>query len=416
MPHASRHEVAKLRHRFYEILEQGSVGDRTGRLVSRIIVVLIVVNLIAVALESIPDLEARYGLIFLSIEIVSLLIFSVEYGLRLWVAIEHPPDHHLGHRKARWKFATSALGIIDLIAVLPFWFTLFVPADLRILLVFRVLRFLKFARYSPGMRSLLDVLYAERRALVGCFIILIGMALLMATIMHLVEGRVQPEKFGTIPEAMWWAIVTLGTIGYGDVVPITALGKIIAGITIFAGLIMIALPVGIVANAFSEQIHRRDFIVTWGLVARVPLFAELNASEISDIMRLLRARLVESGTVITRRGEPAHSMYLIADGEVEIERKNDRVRLGTGHFFGEVAVLRRTRRSATIVAVTSTSLLVLDAHDLHALMEREPRIAERIHKVVRNRLGDDKITSKGDILAEELSEADDLARANSDRT
>ena len=415
MPLLSRHRVAKLRHRLHEILEQGPVGDRAGRFVSRFIVALIVVNLIAVALESVPDLEARFSQIFSSIEIASLLIFSVEYGLRLWVAVEHPPDRHLGHRKARIKFATSALGIIDLIAVLPFWFTLFVPSDLRVLLVFRVLRFLKFARYSPGMRSLLDVLYAERRALVGCFIILIGMALLMATVMHLVEGRVQPEKFGTIPDAMWWSIVTLGTIGYGDAVPVTAFGKIIAGITIFAGLIMIALPVGIVANAFSEQIHRRDFIITWGLVARVPLFAELNASEISNIMRLLRAQLVEPGTVITRRGEPAHSMYLIADGEVEIERKNDRMRLGAHHFFGEIAVLHKTRRSATIVAVTRTSLLVLDAHDLHALMEREPRIAERIHKVVRDRIGGDKITLKGDILAEELSEADDLARANSDK-
>jgi voltage-gated potassium channel len=411
----SRHRVAKLRHRLYEILEQGPVGDRAGRLIGRCIVALIVINLIAVALESVPDLEARFSLIFSSIEIVSLLIFSIEYGLRLWVAVEHPPDRHLGHRKARLTFATSALGIIDLIAVLPFWFAFFVPADLRVLLVFRVLRFLKFARYSPGMRSLLDVLYAERRALVGCFIILVGMALLTATVMHLIEGRVQPDKFGTIPQAMWWSIVTLGTIGYGDVVPITAFGKIIAGITIFAGLIMIALPVGIVANAFSEQIHRRDFIITWGLVARVPLFAELNASEISDIMSLLRAQLVESGTVITRRGDPAHSMYLIADGEVEIERKNDRVRLGTGHFFGEIAVLRRTRRSATVVAVTNTSLLVLDAHDLHALMEREPRIAQHIHKVVHDRIGDGKIASKGDILAEELSDADDLTRANSDK-
>ena len=128
----SHHRVAKLRHRLYEILEQGPVGDRTGRLVSRFIVALIVVNLIAVALESVPDLEARFGLIFSGIEIASLLIFSVEYGLRLWIAVEHPPDHHLGHRKARLKFATSALGIIDLIAVLPFWFTLTKsPSSLR---------------------------------------------------------------------------------------------------------------------------------------------------------------------------------------------------------------------------------------------------------------------------------------------
>jgi voltage-gated potassium channel len=253
------------------------------------------------------------------------------------------------------------------------------------------------------VRSLLDALYTERRALLGCFIILIGAALIAAAIMHLVEGQAQPDKFGTIPEAMWWAIVTLGTIGYGDVVPITTLGKIVASFTIFAGLIMIALPVGIVATAFSEQIHRRDFIITWGMVARVPLFAELNAAEIADIMRLLRARQVEAGAMITRRGEQADLMYLIAAGEVEIELKNERVRLGAGHFFGEIAALRRARRSATVVAVTSTSLLVLDAHNLHALMEREPRIAERIRSVMRSRVGGEGLTPKGDLVAEELS-------------
>jgi voltage-gated potassium channel len=230
--------------------------------------------------------------------------------------------------------------------------------------------------------------------------------------MHLIEGQVQPDKFGTIPEAMWWAIVTLGTIGYGDVVPVTALGKIIAGFTIFAGLIIIALPVGIVANAFAEQIHRRDFIITFGMVARVPLFAELNAAEISNIMGLLRARQVERGDVITRHGELAHSMYLIAAGEVEIELKNERMRLGAGHFFGEIAALRRTRRSATVVAVTRTSLLVLDTHDLHALMEREPRIAERIHSVVRSRLGSEGGAWKGDLLAEELSGAEERTKTS----
>ena len=408
MPHAGHYKTAKLRHRLYEILEQGPVGERTGRYVSRLIVALIVINLIVVVLESVPELKVQFGMLFSGVEILSLIIFSIEYGLRMWVAIEHPPDRHLTNRKARLKFATSALGIIDLLAVLPFWFALLVPADLRVLLVFRVLRFLKFARYSPGMRSLLDVLYAERRALIGCFMILIGMALVAAAIMHLIEGQVQPEKFGTIPEAMWWAIVTLGTIGYGDVVPITALGKIVAGITIFAGLIMIALPVGIVATAFSEQIHRHDFIITFGMVARVPLFAELNAAEISDIMNILRARRIEPGTVITRRGEPAHSMYLIAAGEVEIELKNKRVHLGAGHFFGEVAALRRARRSATVTAITSTSLLVLDAHDLHALMEREPRIAERIHSVVRSRLASDGVAWKGNLLAEELSGAEEF--------
>jgi voltage-gated potassium channel len=306
--------------------------------------------------------------------------------------------------EARLRYATSPLGLIDLFAVLPFWLAFALPAELKILLVFRIIRFLKLARYSPGMRSLLDVLYAERRALFGCLVILIGATLLAATAMHVVERHVQPEKFGTIRDAMWWAIVTLGTIGYGDVVPVTPLGRVIAAATIFAGLIMVALPVGIVATAFANEIHRRDFVVTWGMVARVPLFSELNAAEIADIMRLLRAQQVEAGEVLARRGEPAHSMYFVAAGEVEIELKHQRVRLGAGHFFGEIATLRRTRRSATITAITRVSLLVLDAHDLHALMEREQRIAERIREVARGRLGREVLTSKGDLITEELNE------------
>jgi voltage-gated potassium channel len=304
------------------------------------------------------------------------------------------------------RYATSPAGVIDLLAVLPFWFAFALPSELKILLVFRIVRFLKLARYSPGMRSLLDVLYAERRALFGCLVILIGATLLAATVMHIVERHVQPDKFGTIPEAMWWAIVTLGTIGYGDVVPVTALGRIIAAATIFTGLIMVALPVGIVATAFANEIHRRDFVVTWGMVARVPLFSELNAAEIADIMRLLRAQQIEAGEVLARRGEPAHSMYFVAAGEVEIELKDQRLRLGTGHFFGEIAALRRARRSATITAITRTSLLVLDAHDLHALMDREARIAERIREVARTRLGREVLTAKGDLITEELDEND----------
>jgi voltage-gated potassium channel len=302
--------------------------------------------------------------------------------------------------------------VIDLLAVLPFWLALIVPADLRVVLVFRIVRFLKLARYSPAMRSLLDVLYSERRALAGCFVLLLGATLIVASIMHVIERDVQPDKFGTIPDAMWWAIVTLGTIGYGDVVPVTALGRVIASFTIFLGLIMVALPIGIVSTAFADEIHRRDFVVTWSMVARVPLFAELRASEIADIMRLLRAQQVEPAAIIARRGEPAHSMYFVATGEVEIELKEQRVRFGPGHFFGEVAVLRRARRSATVVATTRTRLLVLDAHDLHALMEREPRIAERIREVVRNRIGRDIVTPRGDMVSEEIEDAEMLEQPN----
>jgi voltage-gated potassium channel len=397
-----RRKLNELRRRIYQVLEQGPVGDSLGILVDRLLVALILINLIAVALESVPDYHAHYSLAFNLIEIFSLVVFTVEYGLRLWVAIEHGPHRHLAAMHSRLKYAVSAAGIVDLVAVLPFWFALVLPDDLRMLLVFRIVRFFKFARYSPAMRSLLDVLYRERRALFGCLVITMGSALVAAALMHLAEGKVQPDKLATIPDALWWSIVTIGTIGYGDVVPVTALGKLIATGTIFLGLIMMALPIGIIATAFAEQIHRRDFIVTWGMIARVPLFAELDAAAISDIMELLRAQVAEADEVIVRVGDPAHSMYFIAAGEVEVALKKETLRLGVGQFFGEVAVLRRARRSATATALTRTNLLVLAAQDLHALMQRDPRIAARIHDVVAKRVGREVVSPKGDIVTEEI--------------
>jgi voltage-gated potassium channel len=407
MPHGKR--ATELRRTVYALLEQGPIGARRTRVISRIIILLIIVNLVAAALESVPSLEAEYGRWFSAIEWLSLVVFTAEYLARVWVAAEHTPDRHLPPARARLKFLRSAEGLIDLVAILPFWIGIFFALDLRFLLVFRIVRFLKLARYSPAMRSLIETLYNERRALFGCIVILIGTTLVMASLMYLAERHVQPDKLGTIPDAMWWAIVTLGTIGYGDVVPMTPLGKLIAAATIFCGFVMVALPVGIIANAFSEMIHRRDFVVTWGMIAKVPLFSELEAGDIADIMRLLRAQTVEPGAVIARRGDAAHSMYFIAAGEVEIALKDRIVRLGAGHFFGEVAVLRRAHRSATATALTRANLLVLDAHDLHALMEREPRVAARMKEMIKQRLGGELLTERGDIVTEEIEE-DEFAR------
>jgi voltage-gated potassium channel len=400
----ARSRTRNLRRRVYQVLEQGPIGDGVSTWVDRALVTLIVINLIAVALESMPQYATRYATAFAWIEYFSLAVFTIEYALRLWVAVEHGPYRHLSHMRARIKYAISTAGIIDLIAVLPFWFAMLLPSDFRFVLVFRMVRFFKIARYSPAMRSLLDVLYNERRALVGCLIIALGTALVAASLMHLAEGKVQPDKLGTIPDAFWWAIVTIGTIGYGDVVPVTAVGKAIATVTIFAGLVLMALPVGIIATAFAEQIQRRDFIVTWGMISRVPLFAELDAAEISDVMELLRAQVAEPGEIIVREGDPAHSMYFIASGEVEIAFKGKKtpLRIGIGQFFGEVAVLRRSRRSATVTAISRTNLLVLDGQDLRALMHRDPRVAERIHEVVEKRVGREVVSSKGDIVSEEI--------------
>ena len=400
-----RKYLDRWRRGVYQILEHGPVGERPMRVTSDLIILLILINILTVVLESVPSYEAAYGRLFGAMELVSLVVFTLEYALRIWAAPEHAAYRDLKPLSARLRYAMSTDGLIDLVSVLPFWVAFVAPSELRIILLFRIVRFLKLARYSPALRSLLEVLYAERRALFGCAVILAGATLISATFIHRAERDAQPDKFGTIPDAMWWSVVTLGTIGYGDVVPITPLGKLVAATTILWGLVMIALPVGIIATAFSEQIHRRDFVVTLAMVARVPLFAGLDAAAIADIMRLLRAQTIEAGELIVRRGDNAHSMYFIAGGEVDIDLNGKRIRLGIGHFFGEIAVLRRARRSATVAAITRTNLLVLDASDFQALMDQEPRIAARVNAVVRDRVGREVVSPRGDIVAAELKVA-----------
>jgi len=382
---------ARARQYVYEILESHAQSTRVGLIVNRSIIFLIVFSIGITVLESDPQLRAEYGLLFRGLEFFCLVIFSVEYYIRIWIAPEHLPYRQMRRLRAYWSYVISPQGIVDCLAVMPLWVAMLGFDDLRVLIILRMLRVLKFARYSSGMRSLLEVLASERRALTACLVILMCATLLSATAMHIAEAQVQPDKFGTIPHAMWWALVTLATVGYGDVVPATGIGKLIASVTIIGGLIMIALPVGIVANAFSEVIHRRDFIVNWSMVARVPLFSHLTAGDIAHIMQLLQARQIDRGDVIFRRGEPATAMYFIAEGDVEIElgpeEKGRRIRLGAGHFFGEIAVLKRVERSATVKAVSRVRLLVLDAADLRVLINREPGIASKINQIVQGRTG-----------------------------
>src|SRR3954463_5355305 len=273
--------------------------------------------------------------------------------------------------------------------------------DRSALVLFGMLPFFKLVRYSPAMRSLLAAIQAERRTLVGCLVILAGAVLLFASLLYAVERDVQPDKFGTIPDAMWWAIVTLGTVGYGDVVPVTTLGKTISVFTIIGGLAMIALPVAIISTAFADEVKGRDFVVTWGMLARVPLFSHLSASEIADIMRLLRARTIEQGEILVRRGDVASSMYFITAGEVEIVLPSQQVRLGDGTFFGEIALLHKTKRSGTVTATRKTRLLLLDAQDFHALIARMPTLAAHVHKTAKARL-----EGSGDLAVAELAQAE----------
>ncbi len=374
----------RLRRRIHYFLDAGG-SDRLSKLIHGGLILLVIASVAAVVLESVPALAAEYGRWFYAFEVLAAAIFTVEYLLRLWSAPDHTPYASMSNGAAYWAFARTPLAIVDLACVLPVYLAFFVPADLRVLLLLRLLRFFKLARYSPGMRSLMAALEAERSALMATSVVLLGLVLISASAMHLVEHDAQPDKFGSIPDAMWWAIVTLTTVGYGDVVPVTLAGRVVAGFTMLAGLMMIALPIGIVSKAFADEIHRREFVVTWGMLARVPLFASLSAGEIAEVMEYLHAQTAPSGAVIVRRGESASNMYFIASGQVEIETASGPVRLGEGQFFGEMGLLQSARRNANVRAIEATKLLVLDARDLHALMERNEDIAKHIEEVAAGR-------------------------------
>jgi voltage-gated potassium channel len=397
LPRRKRLSDPDLRDRLYELLEHDRLPYSAGSRFVRLIVSIIIIDVLAMILASVPEFDARLGGLFTVIKVGAVIVFALEYVARLWSVAGHSP-RKLSPLRDRLEYALSSLGVIDLLAFLPASIAL-IAGSRSTLVLLGILPFFKLVRYSPAMRSLLSALHAERRSLVGCLVILTGAVLLFASLLYAIEHDVQPDKFGTIPQAMWWAIVTLGTVGYGDVVPVTPLGKLVSVFAIVGGLTMIALPVAIISRAFADEVRRRDFVVTWGMLARVPLFSHLSATEISDIMRLLRARTIESGEILVRRGDAASSMYFITAGEVEIELPHQRVRLSDGTFFGEIALLHRTKRSGTVTATRKTRLLALDAQDFHALIERMPALAAHVHKTAKARLADT------DLAAAEITQA-----------
>ena len=401
--HTARNWYFRLRRRVHVILD-GGAHDRATRFVHRALITLVALSVASVILESVPEYDRKFRRLFLAIEYVAVGVFTLEYVLRLWCAPEHTPYSDRSPTRARLAFLGSISAIIDLLTILPVYISFFFAADLRVLLILRLLRFFKLARYSAGIRTLVAVMEAERKALLATGILLFGAVLFSATAIHLAEHDAQPENFGSIPAAMWWAIVTITTVGYGDVTPITLAGRMIASVTMVTGYVMLGLPVGIVATAFAEEIHRREFVVTWSMVASVPLFRTLDATAIAEIMRYLSAQSVPAGTLIVRRGEMAQSMYFIAEGEVEIELPNEPVRLGVGQFFGEIAILHKTLRTANVRSTEPTKLLILDAYDLQSLIVRNPEIGDAIKEVAASRSELAPGERHGDMIDAELEQ------------
>ncbi|HEX3431058.1 MAG TPA: cyclic nucleotide-gated ion channel [Rhizomicrobium sp.] len=356
------------------------------------LIVLIVANAVAVSLDSIPRYAAAYGRWFQWFELVSVGIFTVEYALRVWTAPEDP--RYVERPVAdRLRYMAHPYMVIDLVAIAPAYIALFVPfADLRILRLFRLFRLLKIARYSPAVSTLIHVLSLERRALFGTLLLLLCITCLCAEAMYVIEGQVQPRTFGDLPSCMYWAIITLTTVGYGDVTPITGAGRFLAGVTAVMGLGLFALPVGIIASAFVTEIHRRDFVVTSSMLAKVPMLAGLDIEVLSELMATLRSHMVAPHVPIVVGGESPTAIYFIVSGLAK-EAGSGRGRgkqgntLGPGDVIAADAALNGTPHECTIFAHTPMRLLALASHDLVVLLRKFPRLRRRIQKnaAVRSR-------------------------------
>lgn len=371
---------ATLRRRIYEIIEGGRGESHASRIFDGAIVTLIVLNVAAVIAETVPGIHAQYGAWLLTFEVIVVAIFTVEYVLRLWTVVENPFLARFAPWKVRLTMARSPALVIDLLAILPFYLYQLMPFDLGVLRMLRLLRLLKISRYSPAMSTLFRVLENERNALFGAALLLLTAILFSATIMHHVEGAIQPDKFGSIPDAAWWSITTLSTVGYGDVTPVTPLGRFFAGLTMVVGLCILALPVAIISTGFAQEVHRRDFVVNWSLMSRVPLLASLDAREAAELMPLLHAHNLPANVEVARKGAPADAIFFIASGSVDEHGETEKNSYGIGDVFGATAMLNNDVHAGHVFTTSRSRLLKLHKDDYESIAARHPRIAEQIRR------------------------------------
>jgi voltage-gated potassium channel len=383
------------RLKVHDILEVGGDAHPAGRIVNGFLVALIIANGIAFTAETVDSVYARWGPQLDAFNTFSVMVFTVEYVLRLWSSVEIPLLHHLPHWRARLKFAMRPMMIIDLLAILPWYIHAVVPIDLRVLRMLRLFRLLKLVRYSPALQTLKRVVAHEWRALLGALLLMMILLLFAATMIYFLERDAQPQNFGSIPTSAWWALETLTTVGYGDVTPITALGKVFGGIVMLFGLCMFALPVAIIATGFSQESARHEFVVTWSMVARVPLFSTLDAAEVAEVTKLLYTKMFKAGASIVTAGEPGGAMYLIGSGEATVcVVPGHPIHLHEGDFFGEMALLERRRHKHDVIADTPCRVYVLDSEGLARLSRGHPEIAQHIKAVARERVRENEKSAR----------------------
>ena len=371
-----------LRRRIYEILESPLDHDPFNRIVDIALVLLIALNVGAVILETVETIGNAYADFFFAFELLSVFAFTTEYGLRLWVSVERPQTIAMKPSRARLRHMVTPLALIDLMAIAPFYLATFIGIDLRFMRVFRLLRILKLTRHSAALSMVGSVLYAERRALTASVTVMLVLLVFTSGLMYFAERAAQPEAFASIPHAMWWGVATLTTVGFGDITPI---GKVLGAIAMLMGVGMFAMPAGILASGFAQEIKSRDFVIEWRMVAKAPVFGRLEATLIADIVSMLRPRMAMQGETIMREGEIGDCMYFIASGECEVDVVPKAIVLGSGDFFGEIALLEHGRRHATVRARTTCQLLMLTGDDFDELLERSDELRQAITRIADER-------------------------------
>lgn len=248
--------MSRLRRKVWSLLNE---REGLGGVVEALIITLIAANVIAVVLESEPALADDESEVYWSaFEIFSSVVFTIEYLLRCWTVVEQPANAH--PLWGRLRYARTPMALVDLVAVLPFWLPMIADLDLRVvraLRLFRLFRLLKIGRYSNAISALARVLARKADELSMTFFAVSLSLILFASLMYYVEHPAQPQVFTSISQTMWWAIATLTTVGYGDMYPVTTAGQILGGLIAITGVVMIAVPSGIVAAGFSEEIEER---------------------------------------------------------------------------------------------------------------------------------------------------------------
>jgi voltage-gated potassium channel len=311
-----------------------------------------------------------------------LAFFAFEWTVRIRHAV-------LAQRAS--SYLISFRGVMDAAAVLAVPAAVLLGAPPRTAWLLSIIWLVKVLPAVPGLRQLRRVLVLESGPLLSVLMIFLIVLFLGSVVVYFLERDAQPGAFGSIPAALWWAVATLTTTGYGDVVPITPMGRLVAALVMISGLGVFGLWTGILATGFAAETRRDNFLKTWESVSKVPFFATLGPSAIADVTHMLRTIDLPPRVMIIRKGQQGDCMYFIASGEVEVDLPaGKKVRLGEGAFFGEMALLGNNLRSANIVTTRLSKLLVLDLVDFRLLMARHPDLAETIDAEARRRTLENK--------------------------